>query len=232
MSKNEGLKSFLFLSGISDNKLQSKILKLSNYSIDEFLKSNMNWSSYGLNIGQVKKILYVRKKFEDGLACKNDDEILDKNFPVKTETTYLRYFLNFCGISNDILINVGLLMEPKKLFSITITSMLGSSVICWLILPFGMILSGFLGAVLGFYSSFYFILPFLNALMISKLKILMIDELWKEENLSEEQKYINALNKLNLNKNFSNKLIRDAIKTYLLAFHQNKIKGDIGLKKN
>ncbi len=60
----------------------------------------------------------------------------------------------------------------------------------------------------------------------------MIDELLKEENLSEEQKYINALNKLNLNKNFSNKLIRDAIKTYLLAFHQNKIKGDIGLKKN
>jgi len=67
--------------------------------------------------------------------------------------------------------------------------------------------------------------------MISNLKILMIDELLKEENLSEEQKYINSLNKLNLNKNFLNELIKDARKTYLLAFHQNKIKGDIDLQK-
>jgi len=231
MSKNKGLKSLLIISGISDKKLQNNILKLSNYSIDEFFENNRNWSSNGLNIEQVKKILNLKKNFENGLAYKDEKEILEKNFPVMTETTYLRYFLNSFGISDDILSNVGFLMKPKKIFSITIKTMLGSFFICWLMLPFEMTLSGFLGAVLGFYSSFFYILPSLNALMILNLQNLMIDELKKEENLSEEQKYINALNKLNLNKNFSNKLIIDARKNYLLAFHPDKINGDLNLQK-
>ncbi len=180
-----------------------------SFSIDEFFENNRNWSSNGLNIEQVKKILNLKKNFENGLAYKDEKEILEKNFPVMTETTYLRYFLNSFGISDDILTNVA----------------------AWLMLPFEMTLSGFLGAVLGFYSSFFYILPSLNALMILNLQNLMIDELKKEENLSEEQKYINALNKLNLNKNFSNKLIIDARKNYLLAFHPDKINGDLNFQK-
>ena len=109
--------------------------------------------------------------------------------------------------------------------------MLGSFVICWLMLPFEMTLSGFLGGVLGFYSSFFYILPSLNALMILNLQNLMIDELKKEENLSEEQKYINALNKLNLNKNSSNKLVKNARRNHLSAFHPDKINGDLNLQK-
>jgi len=115
-----------------------------SFSIDEFFENNRNWSSNGLNIEQVKKILNHKRNFENGLACKDEKEILEKNFPVMTETTYLRYFLNSFGISDDILTNVA----------------------AWLMLPFEMTLSGFLGAVLGFYSSFFYILPSLNALMI------------------------------------------------------------------
>jgi len=119
-----------------------------SFSIDEFFENNRNWSSNGLNIEQVKKILNHKRNFENGLACKDEKEILEKNFPVMTETTYLRYFLNSFGISDDILTNVA----------------------AWLMLPFEMTLSGFLGAVLGFYSSFFYILPSLNALMILNLR--------------------------------------------------------------
>ena len=96
-----------------------------------------------------------------------------------------------------------------------------------MLFPVGTVLGGVYGAALGYYLSLNYFLPYLNALTVENI----LDELKVDENLTEEKQYENSLDKLNLNMNSSNKLIKTARRNYLLAFQKEKIKDNIDLQK-
>jgi len=253
----EDLIKFLKICNLQNENLSIQIRKKCE-SVDQFYDMRDNWLySFSMNeqefIKCIKLISFYKQALIDCEEFGMQDIVNTENYPsfleyVEKYSTFLqdnsldsdinqvkydmfKFTYNVYLKSDKNKPNVELLIPPNitNLTTTTTTLLCGASgaALGSLMFPVGTVLGGTAGAALGLYLSLFYVLPFLNDQKIKNF----YDYLKEEENFTEDELYEKALDKLNLNKNSSNKLVKNARRNHLSAFHPDKINGDLNLQK-
>jgi len=253
----EDLTKFLKICNLQNENLSIQITKNCS-SIEQFYEMRDNWLySFSMNEQEFRKCIKLISFYKQALI---DCEEFDMQDIVNTENyasffDYVEKYSTFLQensldsdinqVKNDmykltynVFLKRGknkpdseLLIPPDVTYLTTTMTTLFCGVSCAalgsLMFPAGTVLVGTAGAALGLYLSICYVLPYLTDQTIKNL----YDYLKVEENFTEDELYEKALDKLNLNKNSSNKLVKNARRNYLLAFHPDKINDDLNLQK-